>query len=112
MTTAPATEPGWASVQFEPGAKRLDVWLPPTNERWCDPLAINVRLGFQVMFQTRAELEAHWLADEERWVDALDRLQVTREELEHALMVVVAAQARLRAAAPVILVSCAPAVAD
>ena len=103
MTTTLATEPDWATVQFEPGAKSLDVWTPPTNERWCDPLAVNVRLGFQIMFKTRAELEANWLADEEQWVHALDQLQVTREELENALKVVVAAQARLLAAASVIL---------
>jgi hypothetical protein len=103
MTTTLATEPGWATVQFEPGTKSLDVWTPPTNERWCDPLAVNVRLGFQIMFKTRAELEANWLADEEQWVHALDQLQVTREELENALKVVVAAQARLLAAASVIL---------
>jgi hypothetical protein len=103
MTTTLASEPGWATVQCEPGAKRLDVWTPPTNEHWCDPVAVNVRLGFQVMFKTRAELEAIWLADQARWVDALDQLQVTREDLENALQVVVAAQARLLAAAPVSL---------
>ena len=103
MTTTLANEPGWATVPFEPGAKSPDVWTPPTNERWCDPLAVNVRLGFQIMFKTRAELEANWLADEEQWVDALDQLQLTREELENALKVVVAAHARLLAAASVIL---------
>ena len=103
MTTTLATEPGWATVPFEPGAKSPDIWTPPTNERWCDPLAVNVRLGFQIMFKTRAELEANWLANEALWVDALDRLHVTREELENALEVVVAAHARLLAAASVIL---------
>ena len=103
MTTTLATEPGWATVQLEPGAKSLVIWTPPTNERWCDPLAVNVRLGFQVMFKTRAELEANWLTDEERWVDALDQLRATREELENALELVVAAEVRLLAAASVIL---------
>ena len=103
MTTTLATELGWATVQSEPWANSPIVWTPPTNERWCDPLAVNVRLGFQVMFETRAELEANWLANEERWAEALDRLHTAREELEHALMVVAAAQARLLAAASVIL---------
>src|SRR3712207_1231805 len=103
MTPTHAAELDWATVQFEPGAKGPYVWIPPTNERWCDPLAANVRLGFQVMFKTRAELEANWLADEELWVDALDRLQATQAELENALEVVAAAHARLLATAPVML---------
>jgi hypothetical protein len=103
MTGTIATEPSWATFQFEPGAKSLVVWTPPANEQWSNPLAVNVRLGFQVMFKTRAELEANWLTDEALWVDALDQLQVTQEDLENALKVVVAAQARLRAAATVSL---------
>jgi hypothetical protein len=58
-----ASAEDWATVEFEPWASKEDAWQPPTNEQWCNPTAIVLRLAWTLMFKSKQELIAKWRED-------------------------------------------------